>query len=155
MNTSKTESIAINAITNEINQYDNLQENLRKRDKEPVWDGKIELYKKDSNKTTDIVGIIPVQVKGQNIKQKNKIQLQQKTRTNKKRSLLQRKNIRHRKLQKIKHWSNLFHYRNRRIQKLTNILQSIQSKNNRTNIRRKQNKKLQNQKNKIRSFSKK
>jgi len=71
MNTSKTESIAISAITNEINQYDNLQENLRKRDKEPVWDGKIELYKKDSNKTTDIVGIIPVQVKGQNIKTKS------------------------------------------------------------------------------------
>ncbi len=83
MNTSKTESIAISTIKNEINQYDNLEENLRKRDKEPVWDGKIELYKKDSNKTTDIVGIIPVQVKGQNIKQKNKIQTQQKTRTNK------------------------------------------------------------------------
>ena len=62
MNTSKTESIAISTIKNEINQYDNLEENLRKRDKEPVWDGKIELYKKDSNKTTDIVGIIPVQV---------------------------------------------------------------------------------------------
>ena len=55
MNTSKTESIAISTIKNEINQYDNLEENLRKRDKEPVWDGKIELYKKDSNKTTDIV----------------------------------------------------------------------------------------------------
>ena len=81
MNSSKTESIAISAIINEINKYDNLQENLRKRDKEPVWDGKIELYKKDSNKTTDIVGIIPVQVKGQNIKQKNKIRISQKTNT--------------------------------------------------------------------------
>jgi len=81
MNSSKTESIAISAIINEINKYDNLQENLRKRDKEPVWDGKIELYKKDSNKTTDIIGIIPVQVKGQNIKQKNKIRISQKTNT--------------------------------------------------------------------------
>lgn len=71
MNSSKTESIAISAIINEINQYDNLQENLKKRDKEPVWDGKIELYKGDSNKSTDIVGIIPVQVKGRNAKQKN------------------------------------------------------------------------------------
>ena len=83
MNSTKKESIAINALINEINKYDNLQENFNKRDKIPVWDGKIELYKKDSNKTTDIVGIIPVQVKGQNIKQKNKIQTQQKTRTNK------------------------------------------------------------------------
>ena len=71
MNSSKTESIAISAIINEINQYNNLQENLRKRDKEPVWDGKIELYKGESNKSTDIVGIIPVQVKGRNAKQKN------------------------------------------------------------------------------------
>ena len=31
MNSSKTESIAISAIINEINQYDNLQENLKKK----------------------------------------------------------------------------------------------------------------------------
>ena len=61
MNSTKKESIAINALINEINKYDNLQENFNKRDKIPVWDGKIELYKKDSNKKDDIVGEIPVQ----------------------------------------------------------------------------------------------
>lgn len=68
MNSSKKESIAITAITNEINKYDNLQEYFNKRDKEPVWDGKIELYKGDSNKTIDIVGEIPVQIKGTDAK---------------------------------------------------------------------------------------
>ena len=65
MNSSQTESIAINAVINEINKYDNLQASLNQRDKETVWDGKIELYKDDNNKTSDMVGIIPVQVKGQ------------------------------------------------------------------------------------------
>lgn len=74
MNSTKTENIGITALINEINQYDNLQENLRKRDKEPVWDGTIELYKNDSNKTTDIVGIIPVQVKGKKATTKSKVE---------------------------------------------------------------------------------
>ena len=70
MNSTKKESIGIIAVQAEITKYDNLQENLKKREKEPVWDGRIELYKGDSDKTTDIVGIIPAQVKGQ--AQKNK-----------------------------------------------------------------------------------
>lgn len=64
MNSAKKESIAITALINEINKYDNLQEDLQKRDKIPVWDGKIEIYKSDSSKTTEIIGEIPVQVKG-------------------------------------------------------------------------------------------
>ena len=67
MNSSKVESIAITAVKNEINKYENLLEKLSDRDKQPVWDGHIELYKGDSNKTTDIVGIIPVQVKGRSV----------------------------------------------------------------------------------------
>lgn len=64
MNSSKKESIAITAIINETNKFDNLQDDLRKRDKEPVWDGILRLYQKDTNKSDEIVGIIPVQVKG-------------------------------------------------------------------------------------------
>lgn len=64
MNSTKKESIAITGLINEINKFDNLQEYLKKRDKEPVWDGRIELYKSDSNKASEIVGEIPVQVKG-------------------------------------------------------------------------------------------
>lgn len=64
MNSSKAESIAITAVENEVNKFDNLQPNFNKRDKNPVWDGSIELYKCDSDKTADIVGVIPVQIKG-------------------------------------------------------------------------------------------
>ena len=41
MNSTKKESIAITGLINEINKFDNLQEYLKKRDKEPVWDGRI------------------------------------------------------------------------------------------------------------------
>lgn len=44
MNSDKKESIAITAIINEVNQFDNIQENLKKKDKEPVWDGELTLY---------------------------------------------------------------------------------------------------------------
>lgn len=64
MNSDKKESIAITAIINEVNQFDNLQESLRKSDKEPVWDGELRLYKAESNKSDEIIGRIPVQVKG-------------------------------------------------------------------------------------------
>lgn len=64
MNSNKIESVGITALKNEVNKYDNLLENFSTRDKNPVWDGNIEVYKKDSNKTSDIVGIIPVQIKG-------------------------------------------------------------------------------------------
>lgn len=64
MNSSKKESIAITAIINEANKFDNLEDNLRKRDREPVWDGDLCLYQTDSNKSDEIMGRIPVQVKG-------------------------------------------------------------------------------------------
>ena len=68
MNSNKKESIAITALKNEVNKYDNLDEDLKKRDKEPIWDGNLYLYKKDSSKNTDMVGKIPVQVKGRDAK---------------------------------------------------------------------------------------
>ena len=64
MNSNKIESIGVTTVENEINKYNNLLENFPTRDKNPVWDGNIEVYKKDSSKTTDIIGIIPVQIKG-------------------------------------------------------------------------------------------
>lgn len=64
MNSDKKESIAVTAIINEVNQYDNLQENIKKREKEPVWDGDLILYQSESNKSSEIIGRIPVQVKG-------------------------------------------------------------------------------------------
>ena len=72
MNSDKKESIAITAIINEVNKYDNLFEDLKKRDKEPVWDGCLNLYRKDSSKNTDIVAKIPVQVKGTDAKNNEK-----------------------------------------------------------------------------------
>lgn len=72
MNSDKKESIAITAIINEVNQFDNIQESLKKKDKEPVWDGELTLYQAQSNKSNEIMGRIPVQVKGigQDIDQK-------------------------------------------------------------------------------------
>ncbi len=64
MNSDKKESIAITAIINEVNQFDNIQENLKKKDKEPVWDGELTLYQAQSNQSNEIIGRIPVQVKG-------------------------------------------------------------------------------------------
>lgn len=64
MNSDKKESISIAAIINEVNKFDNLQEDLKRRDKGPVWDGELCLYKGESNKTNEIAGRIPVQVKG-------------------------------------------------------------------------------------------
>lgn len=64
MNSDKKESIAITAIINEVNQFDNLQESLKKQDKEPVWDGELKLYQSESNQSNEIMGRIPVQVKG-------------------------------------------------------------------------------------------
>ncbi len=64
MNSNKIESIGVTTVINEINKYNNLLENFPTKDRNPVWDGNIEVYKKDSNKTTDIVGIIPAQIKG-------------------------------------------------------------------------------------------
>ena len=63
MNSAKKESISITAIINEVNQFDNLEDHLQKRDREPVWDGELRLYKSESNKSNEIVGRIPVQVK--------------------------------------------------------------------------------------------
>lgn len=60
MNSNKKENIAITALTNEINQFDNIEESLKKRDKEPVWDGDLYLYKNDTSKKSDLVGRIPV-----------------------------------------------------------------------------------------------
>lgn len=68
MNSNKKENIAITALTNEINQFDNIEESLKKRDKEPVWDGDLYLYKNDTSKKSDLVGRIPVQVKGTDAK---------------------------------------------------------------------------------------
>ena len=64
MNSNKIESIGVTTVRNEINKYNNLLENFPTRDRNPVWDGNIEVYKKDSSKATDIVGIIPAQIKG-------------------------------------------------------------------------------------------
>ena len=36
MNSNKKESIVITALKNEVNKYDNLDEDLKKRDKEPI-----------------------------------------------------------------------------------------------------------------------
>lgn len=72
MNSTKKESIGISAIINEVNKFDNIHEELNKREKEPVWDGNLAIYKKDDYKKSESIGRIPVQVKGRESTEPNK-----------------------------------------------------------------------------------
>lgn len=63
----KIESIAVTALSAEVDCFDRLGESFRKDDKIPFWDGDIFIYKgkdgKEPNKG-DWVGRLPVQIKG-------------------------------------------------------------------------------------------
>ena len=68
MDTIKTENIAINAINNEICKYDVLIGNIEKNDKTISLDGNIELYETKQITAENLLGKIPVQVKGKSVK---------------------------------------------------------------------------------------
>lgn len=68
------EKIATSAIESLISRNSYLKSNVESNDKTPIWDGDIFVYKnKNSNKNnTDLIGRIPVQVKGHKVKSINK-----------------------------------------------------------------------------------
>lgn len=68
MDTIKTENIAINAINNEICKYDVLIGNIGKNDKTISLDGSIDLYETKQITAENLLGTIPVQVKGKTAK---------------------------------------------------------------------------------------
>lgn len=68
------EGIAIGEIKSVFNKSDFLVCRLDSNDKTPSWDGAIEVYQKrgDVHKKGDLIGLIPIQVKGQKIKKETR-----------------------------------------------------------------------------------
>ena len=64
MNSIQIETLAVNAVKDSILMSDYLIPFINDNDKEPSWDGKVYIYK-DKNCTKDnLIGRLPVQVKG-------------------------------------------------------------------------------------------
>lgn len=59
-----TEIIATTAVKERLALCDGLQSFINERDKEPLWDGPIYVFPKDNNKKENLIGRVPVQVKG-------------------------------------------------------------------------------------------
>ncbi len=70
LNSTQIENAGVDAVSDYFNFTDTLDPSIPKKDKEPVWDGKLYLYKNGSDKQskTGLIGIIPVQVKGRQFK---------------------------------------------------------------------------------------
>lgn len=70
LNNTQIENAGVDAVSDYFNFTDTLDPSIPKKDKEPVWDGKLYLYKNGSDKQsrTGLIGIIPVQVKGRQFK---------------------------------------------------------------------------------------
>lgn len=66
MNAIKIEMGAVLALKNLIQLNDLMKDYINDNDKEPSWDGHINLYRSDDMKTENIKYRIPVQVKGKN-----------------------------------------------------------------------------------------
>lgn len=78
MNSNKIESNAVSTLNLQLNKSDYLEPNINEKDKEPSWDGSITVYKPNiiisKNRTVDeIQGIVPIQVKGKEVKSLSKI----------------------------------------------------------------------------------
>lgn len=67
MDTVKVENIGINAVDSEICKYDVLIGHLKDNDKSISKDGYIELYSKNQLTSKNLLGEIPVQVKGKSV----------------------------------------------------------------------------------------
>jgi hypothetical protein len=59
-----TEIIATTALKERIAFCEGLQSYINERDKEPLWDGHIYVFPKGSNSKDELIGRVPVQVKG-------------------------------------------------------------------------------------------
>lgn len=70
LNNTQIENAGVDAVSDYFNFTETLDPSIPKKDKEPVWDGKLYLYKNGSDKQsrTGLIGIIPVQVKGRQFK---------------------------------------------------------------------------------------
>ena len=70
LNSTQIENAGVDAVSSYFNFSEILDPHIPKKDKEPVWDGKLFLYKRNSDKQSKsgLIGFIPVQVKGRQFK---------------------------------------------------------------------------------------
>lgn len=64
MNNKKTEVEAVNIVIKQINKCDILFAEITTNDKTPSWDGDIYVYKDGNHSKSNMLGTVPVQVKG-------------------------------------------------------------------------------------------
>lgn len=64
MDAKAIETLSVNAVRNSIVTSPYLDQYISDNDKEPSWDGNIYIYNNKRKNKTDLVGRIPVQVKG-------------------------------------------------------------------------------------------
>lgn len=69
MNSNKIEQISVDSINREINKHNLLDTYVKSKDKEPSWDGHIYVYKNENMNVNSIEGRVPVQVKGEEVKE--------------------------------------------------------------------------------------
>lgn len=84
LNNTQIENAGVDAVSDYFNFTETLDPSIPKRDKEPVWDGKLFLYKDGSDKQskTGLIGFIPVQVKGRQFKDQSKTKITHKINVN-------------------------------------------------------------------------
>ena len=69
MNSNKIEQISVDAVNMEINKHKLLDTYVHSKDKEPSWDGHIYVYNNENMSVDNMIGRVPVQVKGEVVKE--------------------------------------------------------------------------------------
>ena len=64
VNKERVEKIATDIVNIILNRTDRLISDIDSTDKMPSWDGGVRVYRKESQKKEDLIGRVPVQVKG-------------------------------------------------------------------------------------------
>lgn len=64
VNNERVEKIATGIVDMLLNRTDHLISDIDSTDKMPSWDGGVRVYRKDSQEKKDLIGRVPVQVKG-------------------------------------------------------------------------------------------
>lgn len=68
MNSNSIEKRAVNAVEDYFAKIERIDSTISRGDKEPSWDGFLYLYSDDSMKKEMLIGRIPIQVKGKQVK---------------------------------------------------------------------------------------
>lgn len=68
MNSNRIESLAVNAVEDYFTKIEQINPTIPVGDKEPSWDGFLYLYSDDSMKKDSLIWLIPIHVKGKQVK---------------------------------------------------------------------------------------